>query len=489
MQTVDTPSSELGNIKNSLDGLRKLSAISWNPLLFLVSFGLAFALFSYGSSLPLPLRARGDAAEYLNIAFHFQSFYDALHYIGARTPGFPLFDYLFFYFDGSNSVLTKVNHICLTLCLFHQLTSLWIVFVCGKYNYIKNSSIALGVLFILLAAYPAIVMHTTTPLSDVFGMDLLLLAFSLFAPIQENTKSQVFPRIFRGVFIGGLLGYAILVRPAYVTGVFGFLTTLMLFAGLKSRKIFIILIPAITVTAAILFPVVQDCTTQFGRFCIENPNTFDIFGSINAGLGGAQTIWNYLPTPFPVYPDAFLSDHFHDRCHVTSFIGSVHDTSNLFACFYQQPFNSLLFFVKKMIGLFNTFRLTPYTEHITPSWYLWVSRLFSSIAFVGFWIFLVDGCRSIIRLFSRRNTAISPLFAALWVFCMAQAAMHSILHVEERFAFPLVPICLMAIIFKIKNLCNTDTTSTTRWFWIVFSFMILTLYFGQVLLWDHQQVM
>lgn len=488
MQALDDRTSELNNIKNSLAGLHKLSAMGLNPLLFLFGFCLAFALFSYGSDLPLSFRVRGDAAEYLNIAFHFRSFHDALHYIGARTPGFPLFDYLFFYFDNASSVVAKVNHICLTLFLFHQLTSLWIVFVSVKLNCFTRKSIEIGILFILLAAYPAIVMHTTTPLSDVFGMDLLLLAFSLFAPIQGDIQSRLFSHTLQGIIAGGLLGYAVLVRPAYMTGVFGFLATLMLFTGLKQRKMFTILIPAIVTMTVILFPIVKDCSTHFGRFCIENPSTFDIFGSINAGLGGAQTIWNYLPVPFPVYPDSFLSDHFHDRCYVTALIGNVNDTSNLFACFYQEPLYSLLFFVKKVIGLFDTFRLTPYTESITPSWYLWVSRFFSSIAFVGFWIFLVDGCRCMIRFFRKRDTQISPLVAALWFFCITQAAMHSILHVEERFAFPLIPFCLMAVLLKLKNIREKRDTSATRWCWIVFSFMMLVLYLGQVLLWDHQQI-
>jgi len=150
---------------------------------------------------------------------------------------------------------------------------------------------------------------------------------------------------------------------------------------------------------------------------------------------------------------------------------------------------SLLFFLKKMIGLFDTFRLTPYTENITPFWYLWISRFFSSIAFVGFWIFLVDGCRCMIQFFRGRDTVITPLFSALWMFCIAQAAMHSILHVEERFAFPLIPICLIAILIKIKKLCETRPTLKKGWLWILFGFMMFTLYIGQVLLWDYQQVM
>jgi len=485
------------SIKAIILSIDSMSVIKLNICLILTSLGIALGLFYYGINLPLQFRMRGDAYTYLMIAQHFTSFSEALNYMGDRTLGFPLFDYLFVYLDSNRSSLSQINHICWTLFIMHELISLWICFICVKCRLFKISSIYFGLLFLMLAAYPAIVMHATTPLTDVLGMDLLLIGFSIFAWATHTVNSDrvSFALIFLGLISGFCLGYAILVRPAYWLGIVGFLTVYILMTGvnrlvfhLNGRRSMVMCIVTILTLAAVLLPVIDHCKARYHTLCLQDPRTFNYLEHMKVGLGSARTPWNYASSPsgvVPSYPDAFLVKHFHDRCPVTSVFGSLNsNNSNLLSCMYNAPHLAVVYFIKKVTGLFDTFRMTPYTELVTPTWYLWVARFFSSVAFVGFWILLWEGIKGIYQLAVYRKP-VSILKAAVWSFCIIQVSVHSILHVEERFALAWIPFCIIAFFLKIKAIQEKSYSSKLRWMWFIFGALLMLGYFIQVSIWDY----
>ena len=466
----------------------------WNLLLIFMALGLALGLFYYGVNVPVVSRFSGDAWTYMDVAHQFTSFSDALHYVGTRTLGFPLFEYLFLYLDANSSLLFKVNYICLALFLIHELTSLWVCFVCVKCRLFQTSSIYFGLLFLMLAAYPAMVMHTTTPLTDVLGMDLLLIGFSLFAWATDEAIHSYRTALiltFSGLISGAVLGYAILVRPGYWIGVVGFLTVYTLTTGVNSllsrhlnvRRSVVMCIVTILTLAALILPVMDHCKARYHALCLQDSHTFDSLESVKMGLTSARTAWNYAPTPF--YPDNFLVNHFYNRCPITSLTGPLSsDNSNLLSCMYHAPHLTLIYFAKKLTGLFDTFRMTPYTELITPAWYLWTARLFSSIAFVGFWILLWEGIKRTYQLLIYRRP-VSSLIAAVWIFCIIQVSVQSILHVEERYALPWIPFCIIAVLLKAKEIQGEKYSAKLRWMWLIFAALIMLGYFIQVSVWDY----
>ena len=479
----------------------KIFSIKWNLLFMLTGLGLAIGLFYYGINVPFAFRLRGDAWSYMDIAHQFTTFSEALHYVGERTPGFPLFDYLFLYLDSNSNFLSKINHICLTLFIVHEFTALWTCFVCVKCRLFTTSSIFFGLLFLALAAYPAIVMHTTTPLSDVFGMDLLLIGFSLFAWAADTTSefgrtSMWVCTILSGLISGSALSYAILVRPAYWLGVVGFLVVYILMIGvnrLQSRQLnydrsMLMCIVIILTMLVVIRPVMDHCKVIYHALCLQDPRTFLALEHMKVGLGSARTAWNYNSGPagvVPSYPDAFLVKNFQNRCPVISFTGGIkNDNSNLVSCLAHAPHLAVIYFIKKVTGLFDTFRMTPYTENMTPVWYLWVARIFSSIAFVGFWILLWEGIKGTYQLVVYRKS-VSALIAATWCFCIIQVSVHSVLHVEERFAFPWIPFCMIAFFLKIKKIQEKKYSNNLNWMWLNFAALVIIGYFIEVLVWDY----
>lgn len=465
-------------------------SMKWNFFLLSIGIWIAIGLFYYGINVPFIYRVRGDAAEYLNIANQFTSFGDAFHYVGARTLGLPLFDFLFLYLDTNSDIVSKVNHICLALFIIHELTVFLVCFSCVRCRLFTSSSVYFYVLFFLLATYPAMVMHTTTPLTDVLGMDLLLIGFSLFAWVAafEMPWAGV---VLSGVIGGAILSYAILVRPAYWIGVVGFLMIYLLMTGVNrwlarhanSRQLVILSLVISLTIVAIVFPVMDNCKARYQTLCIQNPYTFNSIESVKAGLTSARTVWNHSPTPF--YPDDFLVKHFQNRCPVTSVIGHLNrDNSNLLSCLFYSPGLAGVYFIKKLTGLFDTFRMTPYTETVTPEWYCWLSRAFSSVALVGFWILLWEGLKGGYQLIVHRRP-ISSLMTAAWFFCMIQVSVQSILHVEERYALPWIPFCIIAFVLKIQEIQDTTYPAKLRWLWVSFIILIILGYFIQVLVWDY----
>ncbi|MGC1182994.1 hypothetical protein [Legionella sp.] len=463
--------------------------VYWHFILFLFAMGVAIAFFFYGSSIPYNFRVRGDANEYLRIASRFSSLKDALHYIA----GFPLVDFLFIHYGHTNSAITLVNRICWTLFLVHELTIGLLCWIFSKLKLFPKHSLYYMVLFFLLAAYPALVMHTTTPLTDTFGMDLLLLVFIAFALIECGTINRFFMIVLSGLIGGLLLGYAVLVRPVYLVAAISFLIAYFLImlmnrhtsseCTFSNRFLFV---TVVTIAFSTLLLTIQfNCQSQNSSLCQEHTKVFHLINDIQDGLVGSRVLWNLqVPSPstgVPVLPDPFMIKYFYSRCSIVSVVGI--SEQSLVGCLLHNPFASVVYLLKKSIGLFDAFRLTPYTESMTPSSYVVISRIFSSLTFVGFLLALFKGLYSGWRLIFYRQT-VSTLFASAWIFCLTFFSIHVLLHIEERYIFPCIPLCLTVLLLQIHYLTNASISTRQRWGHCILAALLSSLFFMQILNWD-----
>ncbi len=454
-----------------------------NSLLILISLMIACCLFYYGITIPYVFRLRGDAWEYMSIAQQFSSWADAIQYTGARSIGFPLFNYLFLHYPFPNH-LSTINAICASLFVIHELVVFSTCMCCVKLKLYSKQSIYFGLIFFVLASYPLIVMHTTTPLTDVLGMDLLLAGFSIFAWVNKESTHQ-----WSWGFISGLLlSYAILVRPAYWIGIVSFLACFILISSINQRSqktsqpILMWLITTLTLIV-VIFSVGEHGKTRYQTFCLQAPNTFNSIASINYGLSSAKTVWTHAPGVSDFYPETFLVKYMHERCPVQSVMGPINtNNANLLSCLITAPHLTAIYVIKKTIGLFNPFRMTPYTETQTPQWYVWLARIYSCIAFIGLWIILWESIKGLYQMIFHRKT-MSPFIVAICVFCIMQLLVQVILHVEERYALPWIPFCVIAFFLKIKDIQDKKNNQQLLMWSIIISLMVFG-YFYQVLIWD-----
>lgn len=103
----------------------------WLHLLgdFVVGFfgvALAINLFLFGLTYPIDARLTGDAAEYMQIASRFESFYSAVSFVGERSSGMPVFDWIWrpSSMAGNPNFEDWMSIVCLALFCIHLLTSL-----------------------------------------------------------------------------------------------------------------------------------------------------------------------------------------------------------------------------------------------------------------------------------------------------------------------------------------------------------------------------
>jgi hypothetical protein len=148
------------------------------------------------------------------------------------------------------------------------------------------------------------------------------------------------------------------------------------------------------------------------------------------------------------------------------------------------------FSVKKWVGLFDNFRFTPYLESFTPPWVRWLSRAYDSLAWIGlsvlFW--------SLLQATKRQNRVniggwmanhITPVL--LLVYSMAMLAVHTVLHVEDRYGFPLVPLCAVLLVTYGERTISQYRASGWRSIWTVTVYCLAawSLFVGQIIAWDR----
>ncbi len=427
---------------------------------------LSIFLFSYGISLPIENRIRGDAFQYLAIAREYSSFWDAFFHVGTRANGLPLFEFFFRQSDLANWAL----RITIAMFVLHIIASFCLCRVAVKRSWIPSHGIWSGLLFFLLAAYPPAVLHTTTPLTDTFGSDILIFAICFLTT----------GRWVQTILGGMLLAYAEIVRPAYGLAIMSLLFSVFVisFWQKQHRRLSV---AAIAVTMFCLAPTWVSCYFKYGSFSVQDPATFLPVRHAQMGLKGTRILWFHPKLAhgdeFPVLHDRFLQEQFYDRCQLNAIFGI--GASSLTGCLLATPMKSTIYFAKKQIGFFDSFRLQPYTELLTPDIYRWFARIWSAFALFGELILIITG---LLELFGGIKT-IDRWKTSVWIFSLTLILTHSLLHVEERFSLAWAPYCWIALVYLLSQKGGKDPRARVAW--MILGFMTIFIYFSQILSWDH----
>lgn len=512
------------------DGPSRLKNLAIPGLAAVVSL----KLFAIGIAYPLGLRLRGDAYQYLRIASSFDSPAAALTYAGERTGGFPLFEFLILrllgLFSSPVHALAWVDAIGLALLAIH-FAAAWFFAAWAWRSSVVRSRNAMWLLFFFLATFPAMVGHTTAPVTDTLATDLVLgavaaLGAALRAPGRDRAGLLA---ILLAVLAGFCLGYAILVRPGNLVPVAGGLLAAgaaallaplafpalaalpALAAGLR-RAVLLVGIAAAGCLLT-LAPYSARCGQKYGGVCLQSPKAFDPVPVAQIGLRGARTLWSKTsgaPAEIPTLPDDTLVRNYAQRCQLTSLVG-VSDTS-LTGCLLSRPLALPAYVLKKWIGLFDHFRFTPYLEDHTPPWLRLLSRAYSALAWTGFAL-----CFVVLAQAARRGgrpealpaavpaavpaaatgalpwAAGNPPLVLLAAYSALMLAQHTIIHVEERYSFPLLGLCALALLVSGEKAADRYRAAGWRgaaglwrlWPLALYCALALGLFVAQIAIWDH----
>jgi len=458
-----------------------------------VSVIIALKLFIFGLSFPLDYRVRGDAYQYLAIAHQFPDFQTVLEYAGPRTVGIPFIDFtigrLALSLSGSDaiSMLTWANAIGLVLLVTHLVSawlfSSWLL----KTGFIRSHHFALG-MFFLLATYPPLIGHTTTPLSDTLTIDLLLIGVIAFHSALHSTAPL--RSMFHMTMAAGIIGFAILVRPGNLLPFAAALMVTMIFATFQSARKVAIIIGISLGSVLVLMPFSQNCMQKYGTVCLQSPTTFNFVESAQSGLRGARIQWQKMhlsPGHTPILPDTFMYSRFAQKCNVQHIVGI--DQTSLTGCLLSQPMALPVFLVKKWMGLFDHYRFTPYLENITPGWLMSLTRFYDVLAWIGFSLvvllpFQVAFSREHRASFNEKLvTPLTPLF--LISYSVSLLLQHTALHTEDRYGFPLIPLALITLAIYFEKLRQHWHAYRTWWPIGIYCLLAGIVFLAQVRSWDR----
>ncbi|WP_295456183.1 hypothetical protein [uncultured Thiodictyon sp.] len=416
-----------------------------------VAFTVSLRLFVFGLSYPLLLRVRGDAYGYLDIARQLTDWSAVLSFAGNRVVGFPFFEVvvgkIVSVFFSSYTLLAWVNAIGVALLIIH-IASAWVLSRWARNTNLIATENAALILFVFFATFPALIGHTTTPLSDTLAVDLVVCALmSMHVSLKHDVGFKSFVWAGLAAF---LFAFSILVRPGNLSGVVAALMTGMVVALWTANRKATVVGVIMLGCAGVLAPYYFNCTQKYGSVCLQSPATFGSVDSAQVGLLGARLLWGkgeWSPGKFPVMPDEIMFTNYYQRCQLKTIVGIT--DSSLTGCLMTRPLALPAYMVKKWIGLFDHFRFTPYLEEVTPAWLRWLSRGYDSLAWIGLWLFFLTLCYwkkgaqpSEIR--AKLLGSLTPLL--LVSYSIVMLAQHTVLHVEDRYGFPLLALCAIMLV-------------------------------------------
>ncbi|RYX90503.1 MAG: hypothetical protein EOO28_29250 [Comamonadaceae bacterium] len=452
---------------------------------------MALALFGLGLSYPLELRVRGDAYLYLLMANTFDGLGAALTHIADRTAGMPLFDYLvrraLGLFIATDQLQPWVDVICFALLAIHLVTCWYFARWMGHAGCLASDG-ARQALFFLLASFPALIGYTTTPLSDTFAIDLILAGCVLQA---RALRQEDMPRaLLGGLAAGLLLGLSVLVRSGSMAGVVAGLFAACVLSVHMGR--FRQAAMAATVAACLLVfaPYFTACMRAHGTLCLQHP-AFDPLPSAQAGLRGARTLWFKPPVAGEIIPtleDPQLMASYGVRCQLTG-MGGI-SNSSLTGCLLSRPMTIPAWLFKKWVGLMDHFRFHAYLEGDTPPWLKWLSRAYDGLVWMGFAL-AFPAAAITVRTFNRFGkeqwATVNPALVTLAVYAACMLAIHTALHVEDRYGFPWLAVCLVILVASAEK--AVAAVRAGRWRTIAlplaYSVTALVAFLAQVVSWDQ----
>lgn len=455
---------------------------------------VALKLFVFGLAYPLTSRLSGDPYHYLLIAESLTDFSSVLSYAGDRSIGIPFFEYLIRkilnLFSANQSVLTWVNAIGIALLITHIATS-WLFSRWAKSSNFIQYELTAVCLFIFLATYPALIGHMISPLSDALSVDLIACAFmSMHVAMTSNIRYQTF--LF-GSMSALFFGFSILVRPGNLTGVFAALFAAIAISFLTRHSKAVVICAIALGGGLIITPSYYNCNLKYGGVCLQSPATFNVIASVQAGLRGARILWKHGSTPLipiPILPDETMFQTFHQPCQLKTVSGI--DDSSLTGCLSARPLYLPSYVVKKWIGLFDHFHFAPSLEVITPSWLRWMSRAYGSFAWIGLSLFFLTMAQATTRTCRQeiKGKLVKPIVPlALAVYSMVMLAQHTVLHTEDRYGFPLIPLCAVMLAIYCEKLIVGYRTYGFKSQAPLFLFCIVAwaIFIAQVVIWDNSK--
>lgn len=444
--------------------------------------GIAIALFLFYQGLAVPDRARltGDAKEYMAIAKSFGSFGEIFNFVGDRTVGMPLFDWIFMPMDHRFiSQWDWAYRICLGLLFLHLLCSGLVVLLARQLAPIRYRW-SFRLMFVLVCGFPALVGYTTLPLTDTLAVDLMILALVGMLGVE---RSKGWLALVVASTIGFILAFACLVRPAYLIPASVAMALYVLLMAFKKRWV-VFVIP--TLFISLLLPISMDCKKVYGKLCLQDPTTFDAVLHAQMGLRGGRIFWGG-PDPmngeFPVLPDPVMKAQFYDRCHLKKVMGL--DSTTLVGCLISRPHLLPIYLFKKWVSLFDHFRFQAFLESETPPWLKTLSRVFDSFAWIGFLFLLTQVVLRFLNLWDLLRY--QPGLFSYLVFSFLMLSEHTILHPEDRFGLVVVPISTVASIVFLEGLWRLWQSKAWKQLSLQLGFALfgLSIFIWQIIKWDQ----
>lgn len=464
--------------------LRTFSVIS-------ITTVIAIKLFAFGLSYPMTLRVAGDAHQYLSVANQFDSFASVWNYAGIRSVGLPFLEFTIkqalLAFTSADTFSAWVDTICAALLVTHVAT-VWFFSVWARKTHLIGSVGGSLSLFAFLGTYPAFIGHTTLPLTDTLAVDLALCGgMALEAAFGQK-------KLLRASILAGLcaLSFAglILVRPGSIVGVAAALAVAAAMSLYGNRRKTALIGIAALGCFAMMAPFVSNCAQKYGGLCVQSMVP-EFPQDAQAGLMGARTLWarGYTNTGvIRTLPDETMVANFSSRCQLTSLLGL--DESSLTGCLLARPFAIPAYVGKKWIGLFDHFRFTPFLETQTPYWLRWLSRAYDSLSWVGlslFFLSVITVAREEARARLKSLLADSITPALLTVYSLTMLAQHTIMHIEERYGLPLIPLCATVLVMYGERAIHKFPAFQRRTDGMLLLYCCLAwaTFIGQISIWDN----
>ena len=455
-----------------------------------ITTAIAIKLFSFGLSYTLEFRVRGDAHQYLSIANQFDSFLSVWRYAGTRAVGLPFLEFVIkqglLTFTSAKTIDAWVDAICAVLLIAH-ISASWFFAQWARRTKLIRSENGAFLLFAFLGTYPAFVGHTTLPLTDTLAVDLAL--WSVIS-LEGAFCQKQFPRaLILSCVSAFLFGGLILVRPGSLFGVGSALAVAGAISLYGERRISWLIGIAALGCLATVAPFASNCTQKFGEICLQSMVP-GFPQDAQAGLAGGRTLWARGYTDdglIRTLPDETMVANYATRCHLTSLLGFT-DTS-LTGCLLSRPLAIPAYVGKKWIGLFDHFRFTPFLEDHTPFWLRWLSRAYDSLSWTGLALFFFSMIRmakqeSRSRLKTLLIDNISPTL--LTVYSLFLLGQHTIMHVEDRYGLPVVPLCATVLVIYGERAISQYRSFEWRNHGLVVFYCCLAwaTFIGQIIIWD-----
>ncbi len=426
---------------------------------------LGVVWFSVVLSFPNVYRGRVccDSTTYISIANGIHSLRDVVTQAGYRTVGYPLFLSLNrMAFGWLSDWLDAAAWV--EIVLFMAVGFAWFRLL-RKTK--KFSDTVLGLSFFLILSMPALVAFAALPLTDTYATVALYASFGLLVFAHRDSRRGVIS--IAGIFHGALLALVPLSRPPLLFPVLLFYA-LWASAFWRKPKLYLFFLSAFTFVLC-LFPRTYYCSTYEHRLCFIPTNDQRHFVHMGAYWGnrGART-YGVLKDidPFDGYQYT-LPDTFFNRFAACDLDGSAPVLSQMKCLAANAPLVPV-YVLKKTIAFFDQNHMHSYAGFITTPHTAFWYRIYSASSFVGFFVFL-----SVVPGQWKRQR---HLFAASMLL-LSYYGLTILLHIESRFAFPLVPVALFCCTWGIE-----DMLKHKRYVLLTICALLAVGFFAQIYYWD-----